>query len=338
MGDQHPGTELTTKVSYAVDAQAIARLGKQYNLTAIETKEDYELARKGIAEFRGLRGKVEDRRVKLKSKPLAFIRQIDGEAKRLTGLLFDRETPLKDLKKAADDAEAAKKLAVVNAERERVEKIDGMINDLRKAVAKHYKDSAEAIRARQAIFIFDVNEADFQEKTQEAIDVQRDVLRVLDQVIVIEQRKEVEAAEAKEVLKKQQAEAAKLAEQRKKLDADQAKADAKRAEESAEHERMKADLKKFQDKEQAEREAKEKEERDKAEATAKEKADAAAKARTKALKPDKQKLTTYADSLEYAILSVENPRIKNELLQVAAVDGVLAMKGIVDSMRLVAMA
>jgi hypothetical protein len=93
----------TPLIRYSVTDNAIAELRQELAGLTAETREGYELVRQAIARTRGLRTDIEERRKELNRDALDWQRKVNGEAKRLTGLLLEIEEPLKARKQAVDD-------------------------------------------------------------------------------------------------------------------------------------------------------------------------------------------------------------------------------------------
>ena len=95
-------------VRYSPTDAEIAKMQERYaGYVALDalTSEGYEAIRQGLAELRGLRSAIEKRRVELKEDSLKWGRAVDAEAKRITALLTQIETPLKLQKQEADSFE-----------------------------------------------------------------------------------------------------------------------------------------------------------------------------------------------------------------------------------------
>ena len=120
------GTEVTAvtvkalPVVYRVSDAAIGELRKQFAGLKPDTPEGYEATRKAIAVTRGLRSDVEATRVALKKDSLEWGRRVDAEAKRLTTMLLEIETPLKTAKDAIDNEKERVKREAAEAEQRRL--------------------------------------------------------------------------------------------------------------------------------------------------------------------------------------------------------------------------
>ena len=205
-------------VVYSVTDAAIANLRAEYAGLSCDTPQGYESTRLAIAHSRGLRGDIERRRVALKADALSYGRRVDGEAKRITALLFAVEAPLQSMK---DEVDAYK--AQVIREREEAEQA---------ALALVVTLAREAEEARLKAI---------RDAEQAQIDAAREALAVE----VAELKAARLAADAIEAERRQQeqalhaAEATRLLAIREALDAERRMLDAARAKtERAEFERL----------------------------------------------------------------------------------------------------
>jgi len=85
-------------VRYGVSDAAIADLRNEVG--GLRADVDYDATRLALGRIVKLRTGVEKRRKELKEDALKWGRKVDSEAKRLTGLLEEIETPLRDSKDA----------------------------------------------------------------------------------------------------------------------------------------------------------------------------------------------------------------------------------------------
>lgn len=90
--------------------------GRLTGLTA-NTYDGYQMVKAGIAEARTFRTGVEKARKELKKSALDWGRKVDTEAKRVTDLIMQIETPLREEKSRIDDEAERKRKAVEKAER-----------------------------------------------------------------------------------------------------------------------------------------------------------------------------------------------------------------------------
>ena len=254
------------------DIRALLELARAewVGLEPASSPEAYEQTRKALAQLRGTRGKIENRRTDLKHEHLVQGRRIDSVAKHLTEMVRAIEEPLAKKKKAGDGGEARRKVEAETAARRGKEAEERAAREKAEAEARAQREAEEAKRRAEL---------------------------------------EVEEARQAEVKRQQEAEQARLAEERAKLAAEtarlKAEQDAIEAEKKRlakiENDRAMAEAKAARDKERAEAKAKaEQEAKERAERQAAE-AEAAAKAeadRLEAMKPDAEKLAALADKLQ----------------------------------------
>lgn len=135
----------TPPASLGVSDLALADL--QMRVEALDTPIDsdddpkvrYALVRSMIGGLRSLRGRIETRREDAKRPAIAFGRELDAEAKRLTEVVAGLEERLKKRKKVVDDREAKEKADREAAEKLRFETLArrvGLIEALGDAAAK----------------------------------------------------------------------------------------------------------------------------------------------------------------------------------------------------------
>ncbi len=110
-------------VKYNITDAAINQLRVQYTGLEITDKSSYKAVISAIADVRGRRTSVEKRRKELKAGALDYGRRVDGEAKRITGLLEEIEEPLKE-KKLTEDSKETKRIAFIQS---RIEEIRAMV-------------------------------------------------------------------------------------------------------------------------------------------------------------------------------------------------------------------
>jgi hypothetical protein len=246
---------------FDVPNAAIAKMSEEYMpLTVSEHGVKKVHAARMI--MRGLRVRVEKVRKEQKADFLAAGRVVDGEAKRIQALIEPIETHLA----AEEDADKAKKQAIIDEENRLIAEAEQKKVDAENARIQAEKD-AEAARIKAE-----------QDAENERLRVAREKL-------------EAEKAEA----------AAKQAEYQAKLDAERAEIEAEKKKlADAELKRKKAEedaAAKLEAEAKAKREAEEKAKADAAEAVKKAEREKAAIALAEKLKPDREKLAAVADSV-----------------------------------------
>lgn len=260
-------------VSYSVTDAAIAELAERFTGLSCDTSEGYEQVRLAIAEVRGLRVAIEERRVELKADALAFGRKVDAEAKRITVALEAIENPLKKLKQVVDDEKERARVAAAEAKRLELEAQLNAAREAEEARLKAIRDAEDARLAKER--------AELEAERQRLEDARR--------------KGDAEEAERQaRVRAEQEAEAAKLKAERDALDAERRKVQAEKdAADRVEFERQ-ARIK-------AEREAAEKVERDRIAALERE-------AELARLLPDVEKVRAFAAAID----ATPRPKVKSK--------------------------
>lgn len=283
-------TELQTTESQQTDAKLVTRYGvtpeqieakkKTYAALTCDTREGYEQVRLAIAECRTTRVQVEAKRKELKAGALEYGRRVDAVAKQLTGLVEEIETPLQEKKDAVDQAKARAK-----AEKEAQEKaaLEAQLRAEREAEEARLKAEREAEEARLAA-------------QREAQRIEAERLAAERRAFEEEQRKAREAAEkaAAESRAKAEEDARKIAEERAEVERQRRETERLEAERLArvEAERQ-AELARKEAEEAAVREAERQ---------------AAIRARLNALRPDAEKLYSYAGRIR----AIDVPTVASE--------------------------
>ncbi len=139
---------LTSVVEYSKTAAALVELRERFEgaIYDVSTKVGKQDATSARAELRTYRTDLEKLRVKIKSPALAHIQLIDSEARRITALLRELETPIDDQLKAEARREAEELQEKIDAEKARVAAEEAA----RKAAEQAELDAKqEAIRVEQ---------------------------------------------------------------------------------------------------------------------------------------------------------------------------------------------
>jgi DNA repair exonuclease SbcCD ATPase subunit len=285
-----------------VTAAKLEELKTKYSglkIVSVEDRKTYDLVHAGRMECRGYRTAVDKTRKKLNEDHLEYMRAVNAEAKRITGLLLEIEEPL-EAEEERIDAERerikAEKQREKDAELQR--RIDALtavghpvtIGDLVTMPATTFamvlQTATEAWEAKEKLRI----------EAEAALAAQREAERLEAER---KAQAEAEAKKAEEARLAQEraaqaAEAAKLAAERDALRKEQEAFEAKkRAQEQAEREKQIREEAAAKAKAEAERLAQEaaaKKEREAAEAEARRKA-------AQAAKPDAEKLRALAETL-----------------------------------------
>ena len=97
-------------ITYETTDSAIAALKAKYKgIAKPETTKDLKVVTAAIADSRTRRTGVDKRRKELKRDAIAYGKQVESEAGRITALLLEIEEPLKFLKTAVDEERERKK-------------------------------------------------------------------------------------------------------------------------------------------------------------------------------------------------------------------------------------
>ena len=289
-------------VEYNVTDAAISDMRTRYMALTIKGLDDM----KGLAEVhearmvvRGKRIEVEKKRKELKADALAWSQKVDSEARRITKALEPIETHL-----TTEEEKITKEKERIKAEEERKRNEEAQDRVYKMAAWGVSMPFAEALN---------ISKGEFDAKLIIAEDeYKKEQMRLVE---AAQKEQERIAAERKA----REEEAAKLASERAELDRIRAEEAKKRAEEEAklraEREKIEAERRAVEDarREQEHREALERakkeaaeraiiEAKERAEREARERAEVEAQAKKEAerqerLKPDKEKLKAFADSL-----------------------------------------
>jgi len=252
---------------------------------------------------------VEKKRKDLKADALEWGRKVDAEAKRISALLEPIEVHLQTEEDKVTKEKERIKAEKIRLEQERVEGIRGKIETIKSFVSIPPNMTAADIQTKITVLeTVVVTPEVYQEFVNEALAAKEQTLNNLSVTLRDRQAWEDEQAKAKaeserleKVRKEQEAEAAKLKAAQDKIDREKT---ALEAEKKAEQERK--DREEFENRarERAIKEQKEMYEAQEREKKEREEKEAAEKARQEALKPDKDKLLTWARELSQRLLDM----------------------------------
>ena len=303
---------MTQVVEYNIETAVIESLKSKYDIQEIKNGRDYAFVMAGLAEYRELRLRIDERHKELKKDALEYGRAVDTEKNRLKGLLEPGEVHLKAVRQAEDDRKSTIKAEKERIERERVDKIRMSISSIQQLVRIDLTMSSEEIEKRLSeLENFQITEEVFQELTTEAQTVFDETFANIQIALIsrIEWEKEEKARQAvterlEKIQLEQEIERQKIDEEKRII---QEEKDWIEAEKKAEKERK--DRADFEQKAREEAELKIRNAHIYAEIAriAKEKAEAEEKAHQEALKPDKEKLLLFADVLEKLVV----PKVKD---------------------------
>lgn len=140
-------TNFDELIKYNVSEAVIADLRKKYLnvfVTDFEDKANYEVAKAGHIEIKGLKARIEERRKELKADSLTFGRMVDSKAKEVTAPLLEIEEHLVAQRNIIDEEVKRRKEEVRLAEEKKVEERISTFAKLGKALsfvdAKNWTD------------------------------------------------------------------------------------------------------------------------------------------------------------------------------------------------------
>lgn len=223
-------------VEYGVTDAALATLTEKYSVVPdASTKEGYAEIKAGLKELSPLRIDVEKKRKELKAEALAYGKKVDGEAKRITGVILDLETPFKEAKQYHDEEAARIKQAELEKEQARIDAIKQKVTDIDNLIEGLLGADVETLESRleeaRKIEVTNVNFEDFIEQARESM---AKTVETLEQAITERKAFEQQQAEQAERQRVMDEQAAEQAKKQAELDEKQAKLDAEEAERTRE--------------------------------------------------------------------------------------------------------
>jgi len=277
-------------VKFDIETAVITALETKYKDLVIHDGKSYAFVMSGLAEYRELRLSVVKGHKKEKEEAKNYCDFLDSEKRRILERLASGENYLKEIRQVWDDQKAAIKAEKERKERERIEGIQENIISLFPLSVPVDIDAAAIENRLTAIKDIEIDPQVFMEfsgqaqaKKEESITALEDAYEKRVKWEAEEAERKAEAVRLAEERKANEAKEKELAEERRKID-----------EEKRRLERLEFEQKaNAQAKEWAEREAKEKAEREERERKEAE----AEKKRQEALRPDREKLFTFASSL-----------------------------------------
>jgi len=309
-------------VEFDIETAVITALDERYKNLVITDGKSYALVMSGLAEYRELRLKIDERHKDLKKEALEYTRAVDAEWHRLKDLLEPGESRLKAIRQVEDDKKAAIKAEKERKERERIEGIQENIISLFPLSVPVDIDATAIENRLTAIKDIEIDPQVFMEFSGQAQAKKEESIAWLEEAYAERVKWEAEEAERK-------AEAVRLAKERVIWEAKEkelAEERRKIEEEKKRLERLEFEQKaNAQAKEWAERDAKEKAEREERERKAAE----AEKKRQEALRPDREKLFTFASSLRMT----EKPTLTAPEAQSILAKAIVAVEEIADKIN-----
>lgn len=323
-------------ISFGIADAKLAQLKAEYANLKADSKEGYESVRLAIANCRHHRVSVEETRVRLKAPALAYGRQCDSEAARITAELESIEKPLQKSKDAADAEAARVKKAKMDEIQRKLDEAAAIKRAAEDAKLKAERDAEEArLKAEAERLAEERRQLEIERAAQEAAaQAERDKLaeerraeearqtaaRAAQEAIDKAERDRIEAeqlAERQRIAEEQRIERERLAEERRILDAERAKQAAEEASRVAAA--------------KAAQEAAERAERAKIAAEQQAKREAELAALREAMRPDVEKIQAWVDSIK----AIQLPQIEAASLRVAAGSTEREIRRLLDNMILV---
>ncbi len=313
-------------VSYSVTDAMITEMGNKYRFLKVMDSESYETVRLAIADVRTKRTDIEKRRKELKEDALKWGRLVDSEAKRITTLLLAIEEPLQAEKKKEDDRKAAIKEAKEAKERARIDAIRAKISAIQRVpILLVGKSHDEILTEMDGVFAIDIDSS-FAEFEPEAMRVKDETLATIKKAYDAAVESERKAEELEKQRKEQEIERQRIVEENRKLNEEKAKIE---AEKKAEHTRKDLEALQHRLKEQAEADAKAKVEREAKEKKDKEEAEEKERLRKAAQAPDKEKLLSFAGTLE----NIQPMQVDSDKAFTILSDALRGIRGIVAMVK-----
>lgn len=136
-------------VAYPFSAEELALRVADLKERNFLTPAAYREGTNAIAVCRQMRVQIEERRKLLKHDSLEYGRKVDDVARQLTAVVEAVELPLKDAKKAVDEAKEAAKREALEAERRAVEEQIRAQREAEEAVLRVRRQAEEAALAEQ---------------------------------------------------------------------------------------------------------------------------------------------------------------------------------------------
>lgn len=300
-------------IAYSVTDAAVAELGRRYlglTIAGLDDRAGYAAVHAARMDVKGRRVEVEKTRKELKADALEYGRAVDAEAKRITALLVPIEEHLEGEERRIDEEKARLKREAEEREAAQVQaRMDELarygaaypIADVAKATEEQFQTlltmAREAHEEEQARLVEAARLQAEQEAAERRAREEEAARLAAERAELARLRAEHEAREKELREARERIEAEKRAMEEARLRAEQEQARAARLEQEREAAAKRAV--------QAERERVERESRQRTEAEEQAKAEAA---RQEAVRPDREKLRTYAA----ALLAVPTPELATD--------------------------
>lgn len=319
-------------ISFGIADAKLAQLKAEYADLKADSKEGYESVRLAIANCRHHRVSVEETRVRLKAPALAYGRQCDSEAARITAELESIEKPLQTSKDAADAEAARVKKAKMDEIQRKLDEAAAIKRAAEEAKLKAERDAEESrLKAEAERLAEERRQLEIERAAQEsAAKAEREKLAEERRLADEERARLAREEEARLAVARAEQEARDRA-QRERVEAEQRAESERQAEEARKiaEERRQVEIEKQRIKEaeerrqasiRAEEEAKARVDRERAEREEWDRKQAELASRRAAMRPDLEKIHVWASAVNH----VPFPELKSAeialAMQVAAKD------------------
>ena len=224
-------------IEYNITETVVAELKQKFGEIATVTEDNYEAVKEGVKKMTSLRTGIESHRNVLLKDARDFTENVNAEAKRVTKLVADIETPLKALKTDYDSEQKAAKEKAERKEKARTDKINAAV-DVIEALGRDLDgQSAEDLRLRKDALAKTIpTEKEFQEFLAVALERHESTVARLTVAHGRAVARELEAQQLKEAQDKLAKDAADAKAEQDRKDEEQAAAQKKLDDDRAEFE------------------------------------------------------------------------------------------------------
>jgi len=202
-------TELTIaeRVSQALSVdytenQLKALAKKNADVTEIKDDNDYELVKRAGIELQKVRVSIEKSGKAARYDANRFAKAIITEERRLTGIITPEEDRLKALRKEVDDAKARKAEEARLVEMARIQNITDKISSIKQLADGLLGANSTTIRhALEKVREIDCTEETFNEFTEKAARIKKEVFSQLEQALKVRETFEKQRTEQERIAK-----------------------------------------------------------------------------------------------------------------------------------------
>jgi len=234
------GEIILKEILYPIDIDSLERLKEEYaNIPVIDVDADdtivakeFDFVLKGHKRLVKFRTTIEKKRKELKAPAIEYGKSVDSIAKEMQAIIKPIEDKLFIQRRAVEENEAQKQQAVEKAEEERVDKIRGLILNIKDLVLTHYNSDSKTLTEVLESLIIPSEEV-FNEFLPEAREVQQVTILKLQEMrkskISAERADEIEAEREEEAKRVRDEEKAELQADKEKLKQEQDEFEKKKA-------------------------------------------------------------------------------------------------------------